>query len=240
VGCSFFALICGEVEFDDVIPEYLAKKIQSQRFWSIVLSILSVILMLTCLLAPLGLERYLNTVIHSLVVVNSNESAAFHSWENGNNTFMSFYLYNYTNPVALVAGKEKPNMVEVGPFTYIAHQYRFDVRFDSAHGTVQYKQRNWYEFQPDKSAGLLDTTPITTVNIVFQAILTFGQSAGYLNLLMAEIFKNTPIQPHDDGTECVLVHSFINSFKNKKIPCGGLFTTRMAKEHLFGYSRTRS
>ncbi|KAF2366446.1 CD36 family [Trinorchestia longiramus] len=89
--------------------------------------------------------------------------------------FMSFMLFNVTNPRDAQFYGKKPKLVEVGPYVYEEHREKFSKDFLDDGDDIQYRQNKYYMFREDMSNGLKETDLITTVDVVMPmlAALTF-------------------------------------------------------------------
>ncbi|XP_011314748.1 protein croquemort [Fopius arisanus] len=71
---------------------------------------------------------------------------------------MEFYFFNWTNPEELKIPGKKPNLVEVGPYTFIHKTEKVNITFHPENGTVSYFVRKYWYFDPHKSNGTLNDT----------------------------------------------------------------------------------
>jgi scavenger receptor class B protein 1 len=75
----------------------------------------------------------LDNGLKNMLVVDSFDSPGFEAWANSttSNTppyYERFYLFNVTNPEAVERGEEKPNLVQVGPYSFLKKQIKFNIR----------------------------------------------------------------------------------------------------------------
>ena len=76
-----------------------------------------VVLLLVGVATFVGLEPVIKSQIEETVVI-SPESQTYENWVNiSNPVYMQFWLFNVTNVQDVLAGG-KPNVSEIGPFTY--------------------------------------------------------------------------------------------------------------------------
>ncbi|KAH8262158.1 hypothetical protein KR038_004698 [Drosophila bunnanda] len=69
--------------------------------------------------------------------------------------YLSFYMFNWTNPEEIRNKNVKPNFVEMGPYTFLEkHKKENYTFFDNA--TVAYYERRTWFFDPERSNGTLD------------------------------------------------------------------------------------
>ncbi|PSN44143.1 Protein peste [Blattella germanica] len=77
---------------------------------------------------------------------------------------MDIYLYNWTNPEQLMQRDYKPEIVQLGPYSFKQIYKKINITWNANH-TVTYKRvRNWY-FDPENSKGNL-TDNIVMLNVI--------------------------------------------------------------------------
>jgi len=77
--------------------------------------------------------------------------------------YLRFYLFNVTNTDDVVRHQAKPDLVEMGPYTFTEKHTRINIEtFDN--GTMKFMQRRTWHFVPELSNGTLDDN-ITTLNV---------------------------------------------------------------------------
>ena len=64
--------------------------------------------------------------------------------------YLSFIRYDCKN---YFSGREKPKLVEVGPYAYIQNMRKTNISFSEDNSEVQYKVRREYIFSPEYSSG---------------------------------------------------------------------------------------
>ena len=112
---------------------------------------------------------------------------------------MQFYIFNVTNVEEILAGG-KPNLQEVGPYTYFQTRYKYDIRWNDEEGTITYKQNKSYFFRPEMSAGLKESDMITTINPIMIGLdKKLGQKAEFLLGLWSlrfsmDLFLTKPVE----------------------------------------------
>jgi len=73
---------------------------------------------------------------------------------------------NITNPDEVIAGKEKPNLVEMGPYSYRQYKQKFNVSFPFSGNEICYKTWEYFVFDPSTSCPSCTTSDtFTTLNI---------------------------------------------------------------------------
>jgi len=145
--------------------------------------IINLALLVLCILSGIVGVAYLgfNPLVRSLVLkrlVLSNTSDTFHIWEDPPiSPHFKVYFFNLTNPEQVFNGTEKPNLVEIGPYSYTQKWLKQNVTWNP-NGTISYKTRKIFTFSPEKScAGCVDVLDnITTLNV--PAISAYYQNRG--------------------------------------------------------------
>ncbi|KAG8196569.1 hypothetical protein JTE90_003582 [Oedothorax gibbosus] len=84
------------------------------------------------------------------------------------------FLFNITNPEEVIAGG-KPNVKDIGPFTYEQYRSKDVLSFNHTLKTVTYDDKKRYHFLPNKSAPL--DSRIYNINLPLQGILMFAKKA---------------------------------------------------------------
>jgi len=101
--------------------------------------------------------------LKQLVLRNNSEFAKI--WENPPITpHLKVYFFNLTNPDAVFAGNEQPNLTEVGPYVYHQKWVKEDVRWHN-NGTMSYRTKKSFHFQPKLSVGDHSKDLISTLNV---------------------------------------------------------------------------
>jgi len=162
----------------ELIPE--CKETQLIRFQSRVVGppairysmrIINLALLVLCIFSGIIGVAYLgfDPLVRSLVLkklVLSNTSETFQIWEDPPiSPHFRIYFFNLTNPEAVFEGKEKPKLVEVGPYTYRQEWLKQNVTWHD-NGTISYKTRKVFTFTPSESCpGCSEKDNITTLNV---------------------------------------------------------------------------
>ncbi|EFJ44403.1 hypothetical protein VOLCADRAFT_95412 [Volvox carteri f. nagariensis] len=134
----------------------------------------------------------------------------------GEPDYFRVWMWNLTNLQA-VRGGAKPNMVEVGPLTYVKSRVRLDPRWDR-NGRVAVKEWDYHVFVPELSAASPDDV-IVTLNLPL---------LGVLEVLHSYSISTPGVRPLLD----VLV-GVLSAWRDSHVD--GLFTKRTAQELLWGY-----
>ncbi|XP_043505023.1 protein peste-like isoform X2 [Polistes fuscatus] len=116
------------------------------------------------IIACLGFGLYLTCInIHKDYVLRhiilTNNSKNFKFWSDTSklpSTHLDFYFFNWTNPDELTKPGNKPNLVQVGPYSFIEISQKVNITFHSNNGTVSYFQRRFWYFDEKHSNGTLE------------------------------------------------------------------------------------
>jgi len=146
------------------------------------------------------LPSYIEQQIDLNIVVDSTSSPLFDNWQNTTAPmFMKFYIFNITNPKEVELGG-KPNLTELGPYSYREIKYKFNITFDKNGREVSFKTYQYYIFDEATTIGNPFTDIITTVNLPLIGIfstfenwwekLAMGAIASITN---ASLFTQQPV-----------------------------------------------
>jgi hypothetical protein len=84
---------------------------------------------------------------------------------------MKFYIFNVTNPQQVKQG-QKPSLKQVGPYSYRKYKVHFDVSFSNGGNELQYREWEYFEFDP--STSFYGANPegenLTVINVPHQAV----------------------------------------------------------------------
>ncbi|KAL3233962.1 hypothetical protein MRX96_022723 [Rhipicephalus microplus] len=98
-----------------------------------------------------------------------NGSETLEKWSNVKvPIYMSFHLFNITNPDEFAAGK-KAELKQAGPYVYREYRKKEIQGFDNETNTVQYFDRKTFVFEPSLSAGTEDDV-VNIINVPVAAI----------------------------------------------------------------------
>ncbi|KAL7633573.1 UNVERIFIED_CONTAM: hypothetical protein RMT77_016106 [Armadillidium vulgare] len=138
-------------------------------------------------------DPFINSQIDKeLVLHNDNSSETFKLWLNPPIVpYLKIYFFNVTNVEAFMSKKEKPNLVEVGPYSYREEWHKIDVKFHN-NGTVTYQTKKLYFFDPENSVGPesdLITTLNIPVNVAVDKVSTMGRLVQLAMSSMLEVLN---------------------------------------------------
>ena len=89
--------------------------------------------------------------------------------------YQRFYFFNVSNAIEIERSGAKPNLVEIGPFTYRSKWEKTNIIYYD-NGTVSYNEKKTYYFVPELSFAD-ENVNITTLNAPLAATLTLIQNA---------------------------------------------------------------
>ncbi|XP_064482295.1 scavenger receptor class B member 1-like isoform X2 [Ornithodoros turicata] len=117
----------------------------------------------------------------------------FSSWEQVPiPIYVSYYLFNVTNPEGILQGTEKPRLEEIGPFTFRETREKVNVSWHE-NGTLSYRQLKRYYFQPDRTHGSFDDAIVTlNVPMVSAAYATkYQEETSFFKYAISSIIEDT-------------------------------------------------
>lgn len=144
---------------------------------AITLAVLGIVLLVFGLVAKPALDAIMAGIIKKDVVLDSPKSQFYEIWQNSSQVpiFMTFYLFNVSNPDGVKHHGEKPKIYPVGPFNYNELRVKHDIEWSSDRTTVRYMYNRTFHalkkrcppgvLYPDFECTIPDDIPITTGNI---------------------------------------------------------------------------
>ncbi|XP_072171020.1 lysosome membrane protein 2-like [Diadema setosum] len=132
----------------------------------------AVLLILGCVLIPVGEEIVRGFVIADVVIENG--TTAYESWLTPPTpVFMQFWFWDLTNPEEFLNGGV-PFMEEKGPYTYQEFRAKENIEWNE-NDTVSFNPKTMYVFREDLSVGP-DTDLFTTVNLPAITLANLAQN----------------------------------------------------------------
>ncbi|XP_059474632.1 protein croquemort-like [Neocloeon triangulifer] len=130
--------------------------------------------------------------IHDLVLKNeltlTPSSIQYNVWEETPiPIYMTFYLFNWTNPEEILNKNVKPRFTEHGPYVFREHHKRVNISWKDNNDTVEFHQIRTYFFEAEMSNGSLDDLITTVDPVALSAAYVVRQSPVLLdglNLVM--------------------------------------------------------
>lgn len=78
--------------------------------------------------------------------------------------YLTFYMFNWTNPEEIRNPHVKPHFAEMGPYVFLEKRLKENITFHN-NDTVSYYQRKTWFFQPELSNGTLDDM-VTSAHVI--------------------------------------------------------------------------
>jgi len=136
------------------------------------LKIINLCLLVTCLLSGIFGLAYLafDPVVRSLILkkmVLSTTSENFKMWEDPPiQPHLKVYFFNLTNAKEVFDGRSKPNLREVGPYTYTQKWIKQNITWHE-NGTISYRVRKIFTYNSSLSCPTCDDKldTVTTLNV---------------------------------------------------------------------------
>lgn len=155
----------------------MAKSWKTSQRWLLAAAIFFVcIAIITFIMALIFDCLFTKLMLKQLTILP--DSLVYKSWQKPSvPVFFSFYVFNLTNPSAVLSGS-KPVFQEVGPFVYREARDRIHVVFsnETPPETVSFKQRVLHHYIPEHSVADPSTVYITTVNLMHFAVKSTSMS----------------------------------------------------------------
>lgn len=127
------------------------------------LSILGTILIILSGILFYNIQNIFHYVMNKKMIISPNEKYVYDLWTNTPVPIsMQVYFFNWTNPEDINNHSIKPRLQEIGPYTFIEHRFKVDIKYHS-NGTISYKQQKFWYFDPENSVGSLNDK-ITSIN----------------------------------------------------------------------------
>ncbi|XP_031780045.1 protein croquemort [Nasonia vitripennis] len=105
-------------------------------------------------------------IIRSALSLSPN-SNSYEMWKDTNNlqTHLDIYFWNWTNPEDLMNSTRKPNLVQLGPYSFRERREKVNITFHPENSTVSYMQKRTWFFDSERSNGSLQDT-VLQLNVV--------------------------------------------------------------------------
>ncbi|XP_073727741.1 lysosome membrane protein 2 [Misgurnus anguillicaudatus] len=143
--------------------------------------IISVLLLIAGIV--LFVSGLFQNMIHNKIkkeVTLTEGSKIFANWKNPPPPiFLEFFFFNVTNPDAFLKGEAKPQVTEMGPYTFRQYRPKQNVTFVDNGTKVSAYTAKYFVFLPERSVGDPDVDLVTTVNIPAVAVITKFKGAGF-------------------------------------------------------------
>ncbi|XP_014210137.1 protein croquemort isoform X2 [Copidosoma floridanum] len=105
-------------------------------------------------------------IVNNVLSLTPN-SKAYEMWRDTDkmNTYLDIYFFNWTNPEDLLDLSKKPNLVQLGPYSFRERREKVNIVFHPENDTVSYQQRRTWFLDKSRSNGSLDDK-ICELNVV--------------------------------------------------------------------------
>ncbi|KAI5613211.1 lysosome membrane protein 2 [Silurus asotus] len=125
--------------------------------------------------------------------------------------YMQYFFFNVTNPQEFLDGKAKPNVTQIGPYTYREYRPRENVTYLENGTKIFATNPKSFVFLPEMSAGNPEVDMLTTPNIPFIAVMNEMHSYSfYIRPLISIWIKSLGVEPFMTRS----VHEFLWGFKD--------------------------
>jgi len=150
------------------------------------LKIINLCLLVSCIFSGIVGLAYLifDPLVRSLILkkmVLSTTSENFKMWEDPPiNPHLKVYFFNLTNAEAVFGGKERPKLVEVGPYTYTQKWTKQNITWHK-NGTLSYRTRKIFTFNESLSCGTCNDKldEVTTLDVPALSAFYKNRNAGW-------------------------------------------------------------
>jgi len=123
----------------------------------------------------------MSLILKKMVLSTSSEN--FKMWEDPPiNPHLKVYFFNLTNAEAVFKGLEKPQLVEVGPYTYTENWTKQNITWHE-NGTLSYRTRKIFTFNESLSCGSCNDKldEVTTLNVPALSAYYKVRNQGYVS-----------------------------------------------------------
>ncbi|KAL7836682.1 hypothetical protein AOLI_G00279660 [Acnodon oligacanthus] len=125
--------------------------------------------------------------------------------------YMQYFFFNVTNPEEFLAGRAKPHVTQMGPYTYREYRPRENVTFLENGTKIFATNPKSFVFLPEMSVGDPEVDLLTTPNIPFIAVMNEMHSyAFFVRTLVSMFIRSMGVEMFMTRT----VHEFLWGFKD--------------------------
>ncbi|XP_050297215.1 scavenger receptor class B member 1-like [Anthonomus grandis grandis] len=112
------------------------------------------------------------------------------------NIYLKIYIFNITNSKEFLAGKEKMNLTQLGPYIYREILTNQNATFNDSDGTVTYSPHREIVFDPDKSVRDPKKDHIMTTNLPLVGLQAYLNDASiFTNLAYSTVTRSLGSEP---------------------------------------------
>jgi hypothetical protein len=161
------------------------RKCCSAKGAAVTMGVLGLFFLIIGFIAEPVIDTVLTSEIAKDVVTDSNTSLFYSIWSNSTQTpmYMTFYMYNVTNPVGVQFLKEKPHLELVGPFNYLETRLKHNVSWSEDKTIINFMYNRTFNILPNRCdkgvnvsmdivCSLEDDVNITTINTPLVGLVT--------------------------------------------------------------------
>ncbi|XP_012059042.1 PREDICTED: scavenger receptor class B member 1 [Atta cephalotes] len=107
-------------------------------------------------------------------------SFLFKMWQKPNvDVYLKIYIFNITNPIEFLSGKEKLKLQEIGPYVYQEYIVNDNITFND-NNTMSYIPRRTVVYVPEMSVGDPMEDIVNVPNVPYLGILSALSDAGFI------------------------------------------------------------
>ncbi|XP_018057656.1 PREDICTED: scavenger receptor class B member 1-like [Atta colombica] len=107
-------------------------------------------------------------------------SFLFKMWQKPNiDIYLKIYIFNITNPIEFLSGKEKLKLQEIGPYVYQEYMVNDNITFND-NNTMSYIPRRTVVYVPEMSVGDPMEDIVNVPNVPYLGILSALSDAGFI------------------------------------------------------------
>lgn len=97
-------------------------------------------------------------------------------------------MFNLTNKDDVVNNGAKPNLQQVGPYTYEEGRLKYDLKWNDEQGTISSRQNKTFYFREDLSNGHKESDKITTINAVMISVASKVKDLSSIVHVLGQLF----------------------------------------------------
>lgn len=165
------------------------------------LTLIGAILLIVAIVLPLVFPMIFTSQIDKKLIIAPESEMVEKFQETPVPIYFQIWIFNLTNAEEVLEG-EKPILKQLGPYTYRQRRMRVGLQWHPNTGTVSFKSKKFFYFEPDLSSGL-ESDIVTTIDPVYTALAfklnstsTFFRSTA---TIMFTSFEKAPFMSHTVG-----------------------------------------
>ncbi|KAL1517132.1 hypothetical protein ABEB36_000939 [Hypothenemus hampei] len=150
-----------------------------------------------------------------MVLSLSDGTMFFNIWSNPPyDIFLKIYIFNITNSKEFLAGEEKMNVTELGPYVYREILTNQNATFNDTEGTVTYSPHREFVFAPEHSVGNPEQHRIMTTNLPLVGLQAFLNDRDYVSNL---VFSSAAVALNSQPILDVTIHDYLWGYKDSLV-----------------------